>query len=97
MANDAASENARFLRKSSVLSASLGPDEAALLGESREEYFGLNGTAVRVWELIAQPRSLAEICDVLVEEYDCDRDEIERDVRECLAELVADKLATRTP
>ncbi|MBO9712259.1 PqqD family protein [Sphingomonas sp.] len=52
--------------------------------------YSFNGTATRIWQLIAEPRSLATICAALVEEYEVDPAECEADVRVMLDDLATD-------
>jgi hypothetical protein len=44
--------------------------EAVLLSLESGEYFGLNEVAASVWRLIQTPKTLAEVCDGLLLEYD---------------------------
>jgi hypothetical protein len=67
--------------------------EAVILDLDQGIYFGLNEVGARVWELIQEPRSLAEIRDVLREEYEVEAEECERDLQRIVAELAARGLA----
>lgn len=51
-------------------------------------YYGLNDVATRVWRLLASPRRIEEICDVLVLTYDVDRARLETDVLALLRDLL---------
>jgi hypothetical protein len=46
--------------------------ETVLLELSRGVYYGLDEVGTRIWNLLAEGRSLEETVDVLVEEYDVD-------------------------
>jgi Coenzyme PQQ synthesis protein D (PqqD) len=59
-------------------------DEAVILDLQAGVYYGLNPVGVRVWELVQEPRTVAEVCDAIVSEYDVERDRCERDVVEVL-------------
>ena len=52
-----------------------------------ESIFTLNETAGRVWELMDGHRTLAEIRDVLVEEYDVTPEDAQEDLLELVAYL----------
>ena len=52
--------------------------------------YGFNPTATRVWQLIEQPKSLAELCGALTREFDVDAATCEADVRALLADLATD-------
>lgn len=93
---DETSSSLLYSRHPEVLAAPLGPDETALLGAARENYYGLNGPGTRIWELLEAPRTFDEICTILMDEFDVDVQECRRDTREHLVELVANSLVTET-
>ena len=64
--------------------------EAVVLSIDEGAYYGLNTVGARIWSLIQEPRRVAEVCAVVVEEYDVPPERCERDVLSLLAEL-ADK------
>lgn len=88
------SDDTRYVRNPSIFDASLGPDETALLSAAQGRYYSLNGPAGRIWDLLAAPMSVSEICGVLLEEFDVDPDHCRRDTTELIAELVSDELVT---
>ena len=49
--------------------------------------FTINEVAARIWELLPGAESAAALTDALVEEYDADRDTLDRDVAEFLDKL----------
>jgi hypothetical protein len=64
--------------------------EAVLLSMRDGEYYGLNEVAASIWRLIQQPRTVLEIRDALLEEYDdIDADECERAVIGFLGEMIS--------
>ncbi len=50
-------------------------------------YFGLEGTGPRIWALLEQPRSAAQLCEALLNEFDIDPDDCQREVLGFLEEL----------
>jgi hypothetical protein len=62
----------RLCRKSDVLFAPVDDDNGVLLSIDAGRYFGLNAVAMRIWELIANPMTVADVCDRLGEEFDVD-------------------------
>lgn len=52
--------------------------------------YGFNATATRVWQLIEQPRTLADICAELAAEFDVDPAICEADVRALVDDLSRD-------
>ena len=53
-------------------------------------YHGLNSTGARIWALLAKPRSVGEIRDTILREYDVEPDCCERDLLSLL-DLLASK------
>lgn len=45
-------------------------DEVVILNLKDEIYFGLNPLGARIWNLIQTPRTVQDVQDILVEEYD---------------------------
>jgi Coenzyme PQQ synthesis protein D (PqqD) len=45
-------------------------DEVVLLDADQGCYFGLDRSGAAIWELLATPRSVAEVCDRLVQRFD---------------------------
>ena len=64
-------EETRVRAVDTQLSAPLG-DDAVVLEFNAGIYYGMNEVAARVWQLVQQPRSIAEIRDVIVTEYEVD-------------------------
>jgi hypothetical protein len=61
--------------------------ETVLLELSRGVYYGLDEVGTRIWNLLAEGRSLEETVDVLVAEYDVDRARGAADVLRLVGEL----------
>ncbi|MGA7918502.1 MAG: PqqD family peptide modification chaperone [Candidatus Acidiferrales bacterium] len=59
-------------------------EESAILNLKNSVYYGVNPVGSRVWELLKQPKSISELRDVLLDEYDVDQ---ERCVQDLLALL----------
>jgi hypothetical protein len=68
------------------VSCNLG-DEAAILNLKNTVYYGLNPVGTRVWNLVQQSRSVSEIRDALLEEYDVDAQQCERDLLDLLEKM----------
>jgi len=59
--------------------------------------YGFNATATRIWALLEQPRSLSEIRDALLSEYDVDAETCMAEVTEVLKDLQQDGLVELQP
>ncbi len=62
--------------------------EAVLLDLASGTYFGLNVVGSRVWELISSGKSLGEVRAALLEEFEVDREVLERDLQDLLKQLL---------
>lgn len=80
-------------RGSKLMEAQTGPEMVGLDVESGTCY-GFNSTAYRIWQLIAEPMPLGELCSRLSEEFEVDPDICESDVRTLLDELAQDGVIT---
>jgi len=82
-----------YRKTSSIVSTQVG--EGVILVPIRQragdldDLYTLNETAARIWELIDGQRSLGEIRDLLVEEFDVSEGEAQQDVAGFVAELEA--------
>lgn len=62
-------------------------DEVALLQLDSALYFGLRGVGAQIWSGLEQPRSIAEICNDVVREFDVAPADCREDVIRFLASL----------
>lgn len=61
--------------------------QAAILNLSSGTYYGLDEVGAAVWDLIASPRRVGEICHALMQSYDVDAAQCHRDLVVLLCEL----------
>jgi len=69
--------------------------ELVMMSIESGEYFGLGGVGTRVWELIATPRTIAQLAQAICAEYEVDAATCEADISRFLADLLANGLAVR--
>lgn len=67
-------------------------DEAVILNLKDGVYYGLNPVGARVWELLQEPRTVREILNILLEEYEVAPQRCGQDLLDLLKELAAKKL-----
>ena len=67
-------------------------DETVILDLGSGTYFGLDPVGARIWQLIGEGKTLGEICDTMLDEYDVTREALERDVVELADKLLEQKL-----
>jgi Coenzyme PQQ synthesis protein D (PqqD) len=63
--------------------------EAVILSLKSGQYFGLNEVGARVWNLIQEPKTVKEIRDTLLKEYDVESECCERELLALLQDLAA--------
>ena len=66
--------------------------ETALMSVENGAYYGMDAIGSRIWALIEKPRTVSELCDALLQEFDVEREECERDVLAFLNKLAENKL-----
>jgi len=66
--------------------------EAAILNLKNGVYYGLDPVGARIWSLIQEPTTVAELRDAIVEEYEVEPDRCERDLLALLRDLAAEGL-----
>jgi len=61
--------------------------EAVILSLESGVYYSLDAVGARIWSLIEEPRTLNEIRDAILEEYEVEPDRCERDIVALLEQL----------
>ena len=61
--------------------------EMAIVNFDNGVYYGLDPTGARIWNLLREPATIEELCDMLAGVYDVDRSTLESDVRAFLRDL----------
>ena len=69
-------------------------DETVILDLNSGVYFGLDPIGARIWQLLSEDRTLAETCDVMLQEYEVDREKLESDMIALMETLKAHGLIT---
>ncbi len=75
-------ENSKIIISKHQVFGEIGEGEIAILNLKDSVYYGMNDVAGRIWSLIQEPKTMGEIRDILLEEY-------EIDLETCTRELVA--------
>ena len=61
--------------------------EAAILNLKTSTYFGLNNVGASIWKLVREPKTVSQIRDAIIQEYDVEPYRCEHDIVELLQEL----------
>ncbi len=80
-----------IVRSDSLIEAEVD-GEVVALSIDQGTCYGLNKVGSRIWNLIAEPMRVGDICTKLVAEYDVDMPTCERQVLDLLQELHAEKM-----
>jgi hypothetical protein len=73
------------------VSSDLG-GEVAILDLKAGVYYGLDAVGARIWSLIQEPRTVNEIRNILLEEYEVEPERCERDLLVLLQRLANEGL-----
>jgi hypothetical protein len=80
------SEQSRIVVTRDQVSCDLA-GEAVILNLNKGVYYRLDPVGARVWSLIQEPRTFAELRDALLGEYEVDAASLESDLRDLLNQL----------
>jgi hypothetical protein len=83
--------NSTVVASENQVSSDLG-GEIVCLNHKSGVFYGLDGVGARIWELIQDPRTVNEIRDIVLEEYDVEPGRWERDLLALLEQLAAEGL-----
>jgi len=76
---------------SEQVSCPLG-EESAILNLKNSMYYGMNPVGTRIWTLLKEPRSVQQLRDALLNEYDVDAALCERDLLDLLGKMRSEGL-----
>lgn len=85
------SENTRVVASKDQVSCDLA-GEAAILNLKNGVYYGLDPVGARIWTLIQEQRTFAELRETLLAEYEVEAAQLEADLRALLAQLAEQQL-----
>src|SRR5271170_5080931 len=76
---------------SEQVSCPLG-EESAILNLKNSMYYGMNPVGTRIWTLLKEPRSVEQLRDTLLNEYQVDAELCERDLLDLLGKMKSEGL-----
>lgn len=88
-------ENARLEIAARAVAREVG-DEVVILDLDTGTYYGLDRVGARIWKLLSSGRTLDEICETVLAEYEVARSRLEGDVKRLFVQLVESQLAEAT-
>jgi len=76
-----------------LLASELSATELVMMNIDKGFYYGLEEVGKTIWDALDQPRSVAELCDIVLATYDdVDRQTVESDMFAFLGELLEEEL-----
>lgn len=75
-------------RGDDILGAPVDADNFVMMSVAQGLYFGLDAVGARIWALLDTPRTVAEICIALGEDFEVDDDTCRADVLGFVGDLV---------
>ena len=81
-----------IIRNQELLFESLD-DELVLMSIENAKFYGMNETSKRIWEIIAEPQPIKEVCAFLLAEYEIDEETCQAKVLEVAQKLIDSNLA----
>ncbi|MGH6922654.1 MAG: PqqD family peptide modification chaperone [Propylenella sp.] len=81
-------------RAEDALSADID-QEVVIMNQRDGKFYALDDIGRRVWEFIAEPRQVSEICDFLLAEYEVDRATCETSLLKLIEKLSNAKLVEK--
>jgi hypothetical protein len=61
--------------------------EAVILNLKSGTYYGLNPVGARIWDLVQQPKTVEQVQTILLDEYDVEPEQCNRELRQVLQDL----------
>lgn len=80
------------VRRSSDVMASQVDNELVMMDVERGMYYALNPVGADIWERLAEPQKVADLCAQLMQQYDVDQATCEADVLAVLNDMAENGL-----
>jgi hypothetical protein len=94
MSSNQLSDSTVLIRTSQLPAAELGPQDTVLLDAEKGVYYGLEGPARVIWDMLENECTVDGICNSLLERYDIDAATCTRDTMAFLEELLSNGLVS---
>jgi len=69
-------------------------DETVILDLASGTYYGLDMVGARMWQLMTEGQTLAQVCETMLAEYEVSSEDIERDVLALVQTLLEKQLVS---
>jgi len=68
--------------------------EGVILDLATSTYFGLDEVGARCWQLLEENPNLEFVCKTILDEYEVEPQQLEKDIKDLVSQLVDSGLAT---
>ena len=93
---DVLNPNSTIRKHADVLDTELD-GEIVLMSVETGKYYGLDATGSAIWRHLAEPVALTALVAALADEFEADRESLERDVRDFIGTLAERQLIEIAP
>jgi hypothetical protein len=69
-----------------IITSDIG-GETVMMSLENSAYYGMDTVGSRIWQLIAQPMTVSNLCDILQTEFEVEQETCRQDVLELLTNL----------
>ena len=76
------------IRRDNELIFSEMDGETVMMSVERGEYYGIDPIGSRIWGMLETPKTMSELCDTLLPDYDVTREQMEKDVLAFLKQML---------
>lgn len=68
--------------------------DLVMMSISEGHYFGINPVGVRIWEALENSQTVRQLCEIITNEFDVDKQTCESDVRNFIQKMLEAKVVT---
>lgn len=86
----------RLRVKPSIIYTELDNKEAVLLNFETKYFYGLNEVGAKIWQMLDGKKTIEEITNAIVDEYDIDKDKAFNSVNRHIKKLIKEKMVEVT-
>jgi len=86
-----------FRRNADILYAPVGTEQGVMMSVEAGRYYGLNSVGARVWELLEHPKTIAQLCAQICEEFEIDLETCEAEVSKFVNDMLANGIVHADP
>lgn len=86
------SPETQLAAREGLLATSLSDSEVVMMDIDQGRYYGLEDVGKLIWDFLAEPHSVAEVCEEVKTTFDIDKETADKDTTVFLAHLLTEGL-----